>query len=151
MVGFGRFTLHYACYRNSGTNSNGENRPKIKLKFSAAQSTLLGLYIASPSHRWRRVHLPVYLTVPTQDLGTAIAILNTTGLNLAEFETCMTLVFCLACISTLKTEVAFSSETLVDFQRTTRCHINEDRTLYSNCDDNLISYSIMEFTCRRNG
>jgi hypothetical protein len=39
-----------------------------------------------------------------------------------------TLVSCSAYSSTLKTEAIYSSETLVDFQRTTRRYIPEDRT-----------------------
>jgi hypothetical protein len=38
-------------------------------------------------------------------------------------------VFCLAYSSTQKTEATCSSETSVDFQRTTRCYIQEDRIL----------------------
>jgi hypothetical protein len=41
-----------------------------------------------------------------------------------------TMVYCLAFSSTLKMEATCSSETSVDFQRTTRRYIPEDRTLY---------------------
>jgi hypothetical protein len=43
--------------------------------------------------------------------------------------TCFTLVSCLACSLALKMEVTYSSEMSVDFQRTTRRYIPEDRTL----------------------
>jgi hypothetical protein len=43
--------------------------------------------------------------------------------------TCLTLVSFLAYFSTLKMEAICSSETAVDFQRTLRCYIAEDRTL----------------------
>jgi hypothetical protein len=48
-----------------------------------------------------------------------------------------TLVSCLAYFSTLKTEVTCSSEALVDFQRTTRDYIPEDRTLHNQRCKNL--------------
>jgi hypothetical protein len=47
--------------------------------------------------------------------------------------TCFTLGPCLAYYSILKTEQTCSSETSVDFQRTTLCYIQEDRTLLSVC------------------
>jgi hypothetical protein len=40
-------------------------------------------------------------------------------------------------------EAKFSSETLVDFQRTTRCYILKYRILYNNRCENLISYIIL--------
>jgi hypothetical protein len=42
--------------------------------------------------------------------------------------------------STLKTEATCSSEALVDFQRSTRRYIPEDRTLRNHRCENLISY-----------
>jgi hypothetical protein len=42
---------------------------------------------------------------------------------------CFRLVSCLAYSSTLKIEAMYSSETLVDFQWTTRRYISEDITL----------------------
>jgi hypothetical protein len=49
--------------------------------------------------------------------------------NQREAATCFTLVYRLAHSSTLKVEMICSPKTLVDFQRTTRCYIPEDRTL----------------------
>jgi hypothetical protein len=51
-----------------------------------------------------------------------------------------TLISCLACSSTLEREVTWSSETLVDFQRTTLHYIPEDRTLHNHRCENLKSY-----------
>jgi hypothetical protein len=51
-----------------------------------------------------------------------------------------TLVSCLAYSSTLKTEATSCSETSVDFQRTTWCHIPEDITLHNHRCENLKSY-----------
>jgi hypothetical protein len=42
---------------------------------------------------------------------------------------CFTLVSCLVYSSILKMEATYSSEMLVDFQRTTRCYISKDGTL----------------------
>jgi hypothetical protein len=50
------------------------------------------------------------------------------------------LVSCLTYFSTLKLEVICSSETSVDFQRTTRCCIPEERALHSHRFKNLKSY-----------
>jgi hypothetical protein len=47
--------------------------------------------------------------------------------------TCFTLVSCLAYSSTMKMEATCSSETSVDFQRTTRHYIPEDKTLLKHC------------------
>jgi hypothetical protein len=52
------------------------------------------------------------------------------------------LVSCLACSSTLKMEVTCFSEMSVDFQRTTRRYIPEDRILYNHRCENLKSYSV---------
>jgi hypothetical protein len=41
---------------------------------------------------------------------------------------------------TLKIEATCSSETSVDFQRTTRCYILGDRTLHNNCCKNVKFY-----------
>jgi hypothetical protein len=46
---------------------------------------------------------------------------------------CFMLVPCLSYSSSLKTEAIYCSETLTDFQLTTRRYISEDRTLYNNC------------------
>jgi hypothetical protein len=40
---------------------------------------------------------------------------------------CFILLYCLACSSILKMEARFLFETSIDFQRTTRCYIPEDR------------------------
>jgi hypothetical protein len=45
--------------------------------------------------------------------------------------------------STLKMEATYSSETLVDFQRTTQCHIPEDITLHNHFCENLKSYILI--------
>jgi hypothetical protein len=54
--------------------------------------------------------------------------------------TCFTLVSCSAYYSTLKMEVACSSEMSVEFQLTTRRYIPEDRTLHNHRCENLKSY-----------
>jgi hypothetical protein len=46
---------------------------------------------------------------------------------------CFMLVSCLAYSSTLKIEVTCSYKMSVDFQRTTRCYVPQDRTLCSIC------------------
>jgi hypothetical protein len=51
-----------------------------------------------------------------------------------------TLVSCSAYSSTLKMEAMCSSETSVDFQRTTRRYIPEDSTLHNNRCENLTFY-----------
>jgi hypothetical protein len=48
----------------------------------------------------------------------------------AWYLTCFTLVSWLACYLTLKMEATCSSESSVDFQRTTRRYIPEDKTLH---------------------
>jgi hypothetical protein len=45
----------------------------------------------------------------------------------------------LAYSSTLKMELPFSSETLVEFQQTTRRYVSEDRTLHNQRCENLKS------------
>jgi hypothetical protein len=50
----------------------------------------------------------------------------------APLATLFTLVSCLAYSLTLKMEATFSPETSLDFQRTTRRYIREDRTLENN-------------------
>jgi hypothetical protein len=52
-----------------------------------------------------------------------------------------TLVSCLAYFSTLKMEATCSSATSVDFQRTARRYIPEDRTLSNHFCENLNSYT----------
>jgi hypothetical protein len=47
--------------------------------------------------------------------------------------------------STLKMEATCSSETSVDYQRTTRSYIPEDRTLYLHVVSNLINYIFTSF------
>jgi hypothetical protein len=58
----------------------------------------------------------------------------------ALFATCFTLVSYLAYFSILTMEVTYSSETSVDFQRTTRLYIPEDVTLHNHRSKNLKSY-----------
>jgi hypothetical protein len=53
-------------------------------------------------------------------------------------------------ISTLKMEAIFSSETSVDFHRTTRRYIPEDRTLYNHGCENLKSYITLAYIAVRN-
>jgi hypothetical protein len=53
--------------------------------------------------------------------------------------TCFMQIFWLACFSTLKMEATFLSETSVDFQRSTRGYIPEDRTLNKYRSENLKS------------
>jgi hypothetical protein len=50
-------------------------------------------------------------------------------------------------LSTMKMEAAYTSKTSVDFQRTARRYIPEDRTLYNHCCENLRSY--MNCVCLR--
>jgi hypothetical protein len=45
-----------------------------------------------------------------------------------QLATCFTLIYCLAYSSTLKIATTRYSETSLDFQRTTRCYTQEDRT-----------------------
>jgi hypothetical protein len=52
------------------------------------------------------------------------------------------LVSFLAYYSTLKMEVTCSSETLIDFQRTTRPYIPEERTLHNHRCEELKSYKL---------
>jgi hypothetical protein len=58
----------------------------------------------------------------------------------ALLTTCFMLVSCLAYSLALKMEAICSSETSVNFQRTARCYIPEDRTLNNLRFENLISY-----------
>jgi hypothetical protein len=57
-----------------------------------------------------------------------------------QAELCFTLVSCLAYFPTLKIEEIYFSETSVDIQRTTRCHIPEVGTLRNPRCENLKSY-----------
>jgi hypothetical protein len=50
------------------------------------------------------------------------------------------LVFCLTYSSNLKLEATCSSESSVDFQRTARHYIPEDRPLHNHCCESLKSY-----------
>jgi hypothetical protein len=50
------------------------------------------------------------------------------------------LLSCSAYSTTLKMEAACSTETLLDFQQTTRRYIPEDRTIHNHCSENLKSY-----------
>jgi hypothetical protein len=52
------------------------------------------------------------------------------------------LVSCLAYSSTVKIEATCSSETSVEFHRTTRRYIPEDRTLHNHCCEYLKSYNM---------
>jgi hypothetical protein len=62
--------------------------------------------------------------------------------NLREnFATCFYAAFCSAHFYTLKMEAKSSSETSVDFQRTTRRYIPEHRTLHNHRCENLKYYS----------
>jgi hypothetical protein len=54
-------------------------------------------------------------------------------------STCFMLASCLAYSSTIKMEVTCSSATSVDFQRTTRRSISEDRTRHNHSCENLKS------------
>jgi hypothetical protein len=67
-------------------------------------------------------------------------------LNRAKYQLFLlpafTLVSCSAYSSTLKMELIFSSETSVDFQRTTRHYIPENNTLYNHCCEHLKSYTV---------
>jgi hypothetical protein len=51
------------------------------------------------------------------------------------------LLICLAYSSTLQMESMYSSETLVDFERSTWCYIPEDRNLSNQNCENFISYT----------
>jgi hypothetical protein len=51
------------------------------------------------------------------------------------------LISCLVYFSALKTEVTWSSEMSVDFQRATWHYTPEDRTLHNHCSENLESYT----------
>jgi hypothetical protein len=57
--------------------------------------------------------------------------LHIQGPRVALFATCFRLVSCLAISWTLKVEVTCSSDTSVDFQRSTRRYIPEDRPLHT--------------------
>jgi hypothetical protein len=57
----------------------------------------------------------------------------------ALFAPCFMLISCLAYPSTLKMEVTCSTETSVDFQRTTWRYIPEDRTLHNHRCENVKS------------
>jgi hypothetical protein len=59
---------------------------------------------------------------------------------------CLTLVSCLAYSSVLKMEVTCSTETSVDFQRTTWCNNPEDTIPHNHRCKNLKSYSRSLFT-----
>jgi hypothetical protein len=58
-------------------------------------------------------------------------------------ENALTLVSCLAYSSTLKMEAKCFSETLVDFQRTTRRYIPEDSSLHTHRCENLKTCQIV--------
>jgi hypothetical protein len=58
--------------------------------------------------------------------------------------TCFTLVSCLAYSSTLKMEVTCSSETSVDFQRTTQRYIPKDRNIHNHRCEDFKSYILTE-------
>jgi hypothetical protein len=53
--------------------------------------------------------------------------------------------FCVAYSSTLKMEATYSSETSVDFQRTIRRYITEDRTVHNHRCDNLKSCLVIKY------
>jgi hypothetical protein len=56
-----------------------------------------------------------------------------------QFVSCLLLIACLAYCSTLKMESVFSSETSLNFYRTTRRHVPWDGTLHSYRCESLIS------------
>jgi hypothetical protein len=63
----------------------------------------------------------------------------------ALLATCFRLVSCLAYSSTLKMDATCSSKTSVDFQRTTRCYISENKTLHKgHCS---LIMSLLTFLC----
>jgi hypothetical protein len=64
------------------------------------------------------------------------------GTDLLCLPPAFTLVSCLAYPSNLKMEATCSSQTSVDFQRTTRRYIPEDRTLHNHRCENLKYYSL---------
>jgi ribosomal protein L23 len=59
--------------------------------------------------------------------------------------TCFTLASCLTCSSNLKMEAKCSSATLVDYHRTMRCYIPEERTLQNQSCENFKSYEYSKF------
>jgi hypothetical protein len=62
--------------------------------------------------------------------------------NVALIATCFRATFCSAYSSTLEMETIHSSETSVDFQRTTLSYIPQDRTLlFMEVNQNLIELS----------
>jgi hypothetical protein len=65
--------------------------------------------------------------------------------------TCFMLVYSLAYHSALQIEATCSSETSVNFQRTTRRYIPEGRTLYNHRCENLNSYKAFGTIWRSNG
>jgi hypothetical protein len=64
---------------------------------------------------------------------------NQNVVNVALLATCFTLLSCLSYSSTLKMEALCSSETSIEFQRTTWRYIREERTLYNHRCENLNS------------
>jgi hypothetical protein len=72
-------------------------------------------------------------------LATCFTMVCCLAFSSAVLATCFTLVSFLAYSSTLKMEATCSSEMSLDFQRTTRCYIPEDRTLHNHRCENLRS------------
>jgi hypothetical protein len=69
----------------------------------------------------------------------------------ALLATCITLVSCLTYSSTMKIVETCSSETSINFQRSTRCYIPEDRILHNNSSENLKSHKIhIDVSCYDN-
>jgi hypothetical protein len=63
-------------------------------------------------------------------------------------STCLTLVSCETYPSNLKMEATRFSETSVNFQRTTRCYIPEDRTLHIHHCENIKYSTILDLGTR---
>jgi hypothetical protein len=64
---------------------------------------------------------------------------------------CFIVVYCLAYSSTLKKEATYSTETLVDFQRTTRRHIPQYRAFHIHRCENAKSFKDVNYNVARKG
>jgi hypothetical protein len=65
------------------------------------------------------------------------------GVNEAMFCACFMLVFCLTYSLALNMDAIYSSETSVDFHRTTQRYISEDTTLHNHRCENLKSNKLL--------
>jgi hypothetical protein len=65
--------------------------------------------------------------------------------RIALSVTCVMLLSCLVCSSTVKLEATSSSEKSMDFRRATWRYIPEDRTLHNHRYENLKSYKLTLF------